>query len=201
MEFFAENSGLVGLIVAAVIVIGATAWYFWCQHQKTRHERHVDKVIRSLGLDTLKDVVLPDGLDGLAFIDYLLLAPKGFVVLDINHQEGLLFGGATVDHWTQVIKGKTHKFNNPLYTHQNHCQAVQWNSDGIDIVGHVVFSNAGRFPKGIPQGVCMIDDLKTRLAGLLSDTPIPEANRKIWERLRDTSINARGQLPRGAVGR
>lgn len=194
-----ENPGLAALIAAAVLVMGAAGWYFWCQHQKTRNERHVEKVIQSLGVDYLKDAVLPDGLDGLVFIDYLLLAPKGFVVLDIKHQEGLLFGGSSVDHWTQVIKGKTHKFNNPLYTHQNHCQAVQWNSNGIDVIGRVVFSNAGRFPKGIPQGVCMIDDLKTGLAALLNDTSIPEANRKVWERLHDTSITARGQLPRGAA--
>jgi len=199
MEFVAENPGLLGLIIAAVIVAGAAAWHFWRQRQKTRHERHVEKTIQSLGMDYLKDVVLPDGLDGLAFIDYLLLVPKGFVVLDILHQEGLLFGGTSVDHWTQVIKGKTYKFNNPLYIHQNHCQAAQWNSGNVEIFSRVVFSNAGRFPKGIPKGVVMIDDLKADLGKLLSDNPVPDANRKVWEQLLDTSITTRAELAHGGA--
>lgn len=199
MEWLTENSGLVGLGVAAAFVLGAATWYFWCQHQKTRHERHVEKVVRSLGVDYLKDVVLPDGVDGLAFVDYLLLVPKGLLVLDIKHQEGLLFGGVSVDHWTQVIKGKTCKFNNPLYAHQTHCQAVQWNSDGLEVFGRVVFSNAGHFAKGIPEGISMIDDLKTDLTPLLGDNPVPDRYRGVWERLRDASLATRAELARSGT--
>lgn len=199
MEYVVENLGLIGLSITAAVVIIAAAWYFWCQHKKSRYERQVEKTIQSLGVEYLKDTVLPDGVDALAFIDYLLLAPKGFVVLDIKHLNGLLFGGVNVDHWTQVVKGKTYKFNNPLYAHQHNCQAVQWNGNGIDVFGRVVFSNAGSFPKGIPKGVSMIDNLKTDLAELLSDSPIPDGQRKVWERLRDTSIATRAGLPRGAA--
>jgi hypothetical protein len=123
--------------------------------------------------------------------------PKGLVVLDVLHQEGLLFGGASVDQWTQVIRGKTYKFNNPLYLHQNHRQAVQWNSNDVAVFGRVVFSNAGRFPKGIPEGVSMIDALGSDLAALLGNGPIPDGHRAVWQQLRDTSLTTRAQLSRG----
>lgn len=199
MEFVVENTGLVGLGITAVLILSWAAWYFLSQHKKTRHERHVEKTIQSLGVEYLKDVALPDGIDGLAFIDYLLLVPKGFVVLDIKHEDGLLFGGTSVDHWTRVVKGKTYKFNNPLYAHQTRCQTAQWNCGDYAVVGRVVFSNAGNFPKGIPKGVSMIDNLKTDLAEHLSDAPISDAQRNVWEQLRNTSIATRAGLPRGAA--
>lgn len=197
MDFVAQNPGLLGLGLAALLTLGFAGWYFRRQLQASRHERHVERVIDSLGVKTLRDVVLPDGIDGLAFIDYLLLTPRAIVVLTIEHREGLLFGGTSVDRWTQVVGGKTRKFDNPLYALPQLRQAVAWNTEDIDTAGWVVFSNAGEFQKGIPEGCCMIDELPARVAPLCQGgTDIPAPLRSAWTRLHELSVTQRAQLDR-----
>lgn len=196
MEFFAENAGTLGLGLVALILLGAAGWYFWCQAQKARHERHVHEVIRSLGLKYIKDVVLPDGVDGLAFIDYLLLCPGGLVALDIKHQEGVLFGGDAVDQWSQVLRNRTYKFPNPLYHHQTQMQALQWNAKelgakDVAVTGWVVFSNAGTFPKGIPQGVRMIDAIPREVESFAATHPAAAGLEDLWRALHDRTIATR----------
>lgn len=184
-----SQAGLVGLALVAVVLIAGVAWYGWDRFRKTRHQRHIHKVIESLGVDYRRDIVLPDGVEGLAFIDYLLLVPDGVVVLDVQHVEGHLFGGEAVDQWSQVVNNRTYKFSNPLYANQTKCQTVLWNVEQMrangtvsdpqhnrrvsdktlhwDVHGWVAFSNAGNFPKGIPAKVSLIDDLPRDLASLI----------------------------------
>lgn len=208
MDAISSQAGLYGLIVVAIIVVGGAAWYFFQQIKKSKHQRHIHKVMESLGLKYLRDVVLPDGVDGMVFIDYLLLVPDGVVVLDINYSEGHLFGGKSVDQWTQVINNKTYKFNNPLYDNQNKCQAVLWNIENLlgennagknqwNAHGWIAFANAGNFPKGIPEHVSMIDNLNENLKSNLNlSEPVSETIHDIWDKLHDISITTR-KLARG----
>lgn len=188
----------------------AVVFFFWRQSQKSKQQRHTRKVIESLGVKYLHDIVLPDGVDGLIFIDYLLLVPTGFVVLNTEYSEGHIFGGETVDQWSQVINNKTYKFNNPLYANQTACQALLWNlqhnieeADSSNnpqwqVRGWVAFSNAGNFPKGIPAQVSMIDELKTNLAPLINDNPdadnnIDENLQNAWNALHNLSISTQAE--------
>lgn len=192
------------LAAVAVILLAAVSWYGWRRMQKGRHQRHVESVVRSLGLPTIRDAVFPDGLDGLAFIDYLLLVPGGVIVLDVENSEGHLFGGESVDQWSQVINNRTYKFHNPLYANQTKCQAVKWNVENMaqqeqdvhwQTYGWVVFSNAGNFPKGIPGHVSMVDDLADKLAPLINGSEtLKPGTRRIWDALHNLSVNTRVEL-------
>ncbi|WP_455217987.1 nuclease-related domain-containing protein [Kaarinaea lacus] len=207
MEASGSQAGFYGLLVVAVIVVIGAAWYIFQQVKKSQHQRHVHKVLESLGVKYLRDVVLPDGLEGMAFIDYLLLAPDGVVVLDIHYSEGHLFGGNAVDQWTQVINNKTFKFNNPLYDNQAKCQAVLWNVENIlgdsakemnwKAHGWIAFTNAGNFPKGIPDHVSMIDELKNDLQTRLNlSDQVNESTLELWDKLHDLSITTRAEANR-----
>lgn len=168
------------------------------------------KIIESLGVKYLHNAVFPDGIDGLVFIDYLILAPSGFIVLDVNHIEGLLFGGETVDQWSQVVNNKTYKFNNPLYANQQKCQAIIWNieqhagnenkpdwQNHQHIHGWVTFTNAGNFPKGIPSQVSMIDELKQNLGELItSNQTVSSELNEMWDQLHNISISTRAKNAR-----
>ncbi len=189
-------------VLEAITALGliAVIVFFWKQSRKSKHQRHTRKVVESLGVKYLHDVVLPDGIDGLVFIDYLLLVPDGFVVLGTQHNAGHLFGGETVDQWSQVSNNKTYKFNNPLYDNQSACQAVRWNLQHADnpsanthwrVQGWVTFSNAGNFPKGIPAQVSMIDELKSNLAPVIKNNNIDENLQKAWDALHGLSISTR----------
>lgn len=205
METLRSQAGFYGLLIIALLVIIGAAWYASLQIKKSRHQRHIHKVLESLGAKYLRDVVLPDGLEGVVFIDYLLLAPDGVVVLDINYAEGLLFGGNSVDQWTQVINNRSYKFSNPLYSNQTKCQAVLWNvknnlaedntSGEWKAHGWIAFSNAGNFPKGIPDNVSMIDDLKDKLEKNLGlSAPVSDNNHHIWDKLHDLSITTKAEI-------
>jgi hypothetical protein len=208
MEFAASQTGIyVFTTIAALLVIGIGG-YIWLYTRKTRHQRHIVKVLKALELKYVKDIVLPDGVDGWVFIDYLLLVPNGVVVLDIHSSEGHLFGGKSVDQWSQVINHKTYKFANPLYANQTQCQAVIWNMaqqkeqhsenpEDWQTFGRIVFSNAGNFPKGIPSQVSMIDDLKSDLEKLTDITqPAGEPIRQMWDKLCEISQSTRADLSR-----
>ncbi len=191
---FYAVEGLVALSFIGAII------YVWKQTRKNKHQRHAHKVVDSLGVKYLCDIVLPDGIEGLVFIDYLLLVPGGFVAIDTQHSEGHLFGGETIDQWSQVINNKTYKFNNPLYAIQSARQAVLWNlqhnadleslspNTPWQVQGWVTFSNTGNFPKGIPTQVSMIDELKTNLAPVLSDKNTSDENlHNAWRILQNIS--------------
>lgn len=194
-------------IVAVSLVAGI--FYAWKQTRKNKHQRYAHKIVDSLGIKYLRDVVLPDGIDGLVFIDYLLLVPNGFVVLGMQHSEGHLFGGEAVDQWSQVTNNKTYKFNNPLYANQSACQALRWNlQHNIEatnpptdtqwqVHGWVAFSSAGNFPKGIPAQVSMIDELKNNISPLMknddTNNGIDENQQKIWRDLQDLSISSQAE--------
>lgn len=185
----------------ALLTLLGIIFFIWKQAKKGEHQRHAKKVIESLGVKYLHNLVFPDGVDGLAFIDYLLLSPNGFVVLDLEHIEGHLFGGETVDQWSQVLNGKTYKFSNPLYSNQHKCQAIGWNIEqqtALDekadwrIDGWVAFTNAGNFPKGIPDQVSMIDELKENLGKLIApEQPVSEGLSHAWDALHNLSISTR----------
>jgi len=189
------------LEAVAVLVVLGIAFFIWKQMHNGRHQRHAEKVIHALGFKYIHNAVLPDGIDGLVFIDYLLLSPSGFIVLDLEHIEGHLFGGNTVDQWSQVVNNKTYKFNNPLYANQNKCQAVIWNIKqrlnteelhGCDVQGWVAFTHAGDFPKGIPDQISMADDLAQNLGGNIdSDNAISDALINAWDTLNKISSTTR----------
>ncbi|NOX92921.1 MAG: NERD domain-containing protein [Gammaproteobacteria bacterium] len=205
MEFVSIE--VVFYVLEAITALGliAVIFFFWKQSRKNKHQRHTRKVVESLGVKYLHNMVLPDGIDGLVFIDYLLLVPDGFVVLDIQHSEGHLFGGETIDQWSQVINNKTWKFDNPLYVNQSACQAVLWNLQHTikagdssanthwQVQGWVTFSNAGNFPKGIPAQVSMIDELKNNLAPLINNNSIDENLQKARDALHNLSITTRAE--------
>ncbi len=170
MEFFSTTAGLFSLAIFPSIIVSVAGWYYWRHLDKSWNQRQVSQVLQSIGVKFLQDIIIPDGIEGYTYIDYLLLTPKGFVVLDINLSEGHLFGGESVDEWTQVVNKKTFKFNNPLYDNQTKCQAVRWNvknnigendsaNDDLETHGWIAFSSAGNFPKGIPDQISMIKDL------------------------------------------
>jgi hypothetical protein len=174
MDFFSSPVGLFSLAIFPSIIISVAAWFYWQHLDKSWNQRQISQVLQSIGVIYLQDIMLPDGIEGYTYIDYLLLTPKGIVVLDINLSEGHIFGGESVDEWTQVVNKKTYKFNNPLYDNQTKCQAVRWNvknkleennfrSGDLETQGWIAFSSAGNFPKGIPENISMIKDLNDDL--------------------------------------
>lgn len=107
------SSTTIGVIVlVGAVALGLLARWYWSAQR--RHERALRKALRRIGLATLVDRVIPDGVDGEIQIDLIVLTTKGLLVLEVKRVEGTVFGAASVDQWTALTPTRRIAFENPL---------------------------------------------------------------------------------------
>ena len=120
--------------------------------------------LKKMGEGIMIDIEVPDGVENIVHLDCLLLTRAGLLVIDIKDYAGLIFGAESIDVWTQVLGSRSYKFDNPLFQNQERVMAVKSLALGVPVSGHVLFTSAGEFPKGKPEGVCtpesLVEDLK-----------------------------------------
>ncbi|HKK05843.1 MAG TPA: nuclease-related domain-containing protein [Gammaproteobacteria bacterium] len=220
----AEIANIITLLGAKVVRVvpwlgpAGTATFalllLWPRMRGKVRERRMRRVIERCGLDFVKDVMLPDGMDGITHIDYLLLRPDTIVVADLKRYQGILFGAEHIDQWTQLVGQKSFKFPNPLFKNELDVMAVKAQVPAAPITGRVIFSDEGSFPKGIPAGVSMLGTLAQDLgvsgsSGQGSDAAGSAAPREpsaavasAWQALRSAlaQASAGGARERGRGG-
>lgn len=163
--------------LALLIALAAGVWF-----RRTRTRRRLKKVMRSLGPEALRNALVPDPVEGQVHVDFLVLSPAGILVIDVKDYRGMLFGGVSTDIWTQVVDGRSYKFDNPLYRNRAREAAVRALAPGSEVRGLVVFTDAGRFPRQRPAGVHMLAGLCDEL-GVAGATP-PARLQSAWEALK-----------------
>lgn len=157
----------------------------WLYLYKTATKRRIRKVIRQLGETHLTDILIPDGLGGQIQIDYLVNMPGGLLILDFINLDGNLFGGEKLDQWAQVQGMRTHRFRNPLYDNQMRAASVRDLVPEVPVVSRVVFSPTGSFPKGMPEGISMLDQLAKDIEAEVSPKALPDGVRSsVWEKIK-----------------
>ncbi|WP_029132190.1 nuclease-related domain-containing protein [Sedimenticola selenatireducens] len=125
-------------------------------------QRQIGQAIRRLGPKVHHDLLVPDGIDGVLVADYVVLTHKGILLVTVNWYEGNIFGGKDTDQWTQVLRGTSHRFNNPLHELQLICATVRSLVPNIPVSGIVLFAGDCAFPKDKPDGACLVNDLPRR---------------------------------------
>lgn len=179
--------------VAVVIAVAVTILVpiMVRRYRRDAEQRRVAKIIKALNIPALKNVAFPDGMESYVFIDYLLLTPAGIVVLDLQDYNGFIFGGPNIDQWTQMVRQRGYKFENPLHQNAWRLQIIRSFVEDAPLIGKVVFSSVSQFPKGIPEGVLHVSTLSEDLAQLVDNKEIPEIVRKAWDELSAHAIHAR----------
>lgn len=114
----------------------------------------------------LDDLVIPDGLDGHIHLAHVLRTAAGFIVVDVVRLDGALFGAPSIDEWTVMGDGRSHKFRNPVAANHARVQAVRALLPRVPVHGLVVLLGAVSFPKGHPEGTATLHDLPAALAAL-----------------------------------
>lgn len=137
--------------------------------------------IRSLGADSMRDVVIPDGMDGYVYIEHLVLTPARLLVVFVKRYGGAIFAGQNMDMWAQVTGNRSYKFPNPLHDVQTAVLAVKSHLPEIDVEGVILFDRDANFPKGKPPGVLHISEIKRNKADRRRE--IPDAVRGAWSKL------------------
>ena len=149
----AAGIGLVALAAAALVR----------RHQRGARRRALLERLGRFALEAVHRVQVPDGMGGFYHVDHLLLTPRGVLVLDTRRVPGLIFGGDQMSEWTVLARGRRDTFDNPQPALYDRIAAVKALVGDVPVEGLIVFSNVGRFAKGKPKGVVMLDELDAGL--------------------------------------
>ncbi|MGC4027959.1 MAG: nuclease-related domain-containing protein [Steroidobacteraceae bacterium] len=151
---------LIGASVLAVCT-AATLAYALRAIRRRRQRRQLHEAIVAAGVEYLRDVLVPDGMEGSMHVDYLLLTSRGVVVIDLRDVKGNIFGGDQMTQWTVMSGADRTTFPNPQHALYDRVAAVKQFAGELPVEGRILFTRKGRFPKGLPRWTLMVDSLRT----------------------------------------
>jgi hypothetical protein len=153
-----EQRRLTGLLLLAIVLI--LLYLFRDSLRYWREGRHITRVAKRLGARMRRDVRLPDGMGGEISIDFLMLAADAILVIGVKRYDGLIYGSARIDEWTQSLRNRSYKFPNPDTYLQQQIGAVRMIVPKTPVRGLHLFSDSAVFPKDKPSNVLQVKDLR-----------------------------------------
>jgi hypothetical protein len=181
LELYESNPQLSLYIVIGVIagiILLAILLRIWV---KAATRRRIKAAIKSMGGQAIENLKLADGVESRVQVDFCVYSKGQVFVLNIQDYPGIIFGGEKIELWTQLYEGKSYKFTNPLYYNQLCTQVVREQLPGLPVVGRVVFTHHGEFPKGIPEGVSRLDDLAKDLVQGKKTREENQTHQTLWQ--------------------
>jgi hypothetical protein len=170
---------------AALIVLGAGSYAGYGAYQRRSRRKALLARLERVGYRAAHQVLVPDGMGGFIHIDHLLLTSRGVLLLDTRRVAGLIFGGDQMSDWT-VMGRRRYTFDNPQPALYDRMAAVKALVADVPVEGRLLFSNLGRFTKGKPKYVMMLDGIELEFPPVdRSQTDFPEypAYLDAWDRL------------------
>jgi len=173
---------LIGLIAATIFLVIAVILFARYLY-KTADSRKIKRIIKKYSDAFESEVIFSNGIGGYFFIDYLILLPGRILALNLQKIEGYVFGGESIELWTQVENNKSTKFKNPLEDVNLFVQQVadQLKFDGF--MARVLFGSSTKFPKGVPEGVLQLANFRENMTAWAGEKPVAEATNKAWDKL------------------
>lgn len=170
---------LTGIAIAAAVLLlaGVLIYRRWSQSTTVK----IDRALKAISHDQLNDIFLPDGLGGYIHIDALLLSNRGLIVVDIKNIAGTLFGADKMDEWVVMEGNRRHGFRNPLPALHDRVATVRQHARNVHVEGYLVFTDEGRFTKGIPTETVMLGELVDTIGPAGDD--FPQAFDETWRHL------------------
>lgn len=169
-------------LIAAASVLGVALVVAFVLLRRGRRSP-LQRALQRCGSAVLADLRIPDPVEGRVDIDFLVLTPESIVLVDVRDYEGLLFGGEHTDVWTQMLRGKSFYFGNPLHHMRVLVEAVRQQVGKVPVRGLVVFTDAGRFPRGCPAGAVELQHLENECAKHQGTGEVPAVLLKAWQGL------------------
>jgi hypothetical protein len=145
---------------ALLLLLFALAYWGLRAYQRRARRRALLVRLERVAFEAVHQVLVPDGMGGFIHIDHLLLTPRGVLVLDTRRVAGLIFGGDQMSDWTVMGRGRRFTFDNPQPALYDRIAAVKALTGEVPVEGRLLFSNVGKFTKGIPKWVLMLDGIE-----------------------------------------
>jgi hypothetical protein len=181
----------VAAIVAIVAVLAGLAWLYGL-YRRYAMRRALLNTLKGVAYDVVRDVLVPDGMDGHLHVDFLLLTQRGILILDLREIPGMVFGGDQMDQWTVITRRRRYTFLNPQGALLDRIAAVKQIAGEVPVEGRVLFTARSRFPKGRPRSVLLIDSIRPEYApldkGTMQDTV--RLFHPAWERLKASTTRS-----------
>jgi len=147
-------------IAAVLLLLAAGAFWGVRAYQRRARRRALLARLERVAFEAVHQVLVPDGMGGFIHIDHLLLTPRGVLVLDTRRVAGLIFGGDQMSDWTVMGRGRRYTFDNPQPALYDRIAAVKALTGDVPVEGRILFSNVGKFTKGMPKWVLMLDGVE-----------------------------------------
>jgi hypothetical protein len=144
----------------ALLLLAAGGYAAYGAYQRRARRKGLLARLERIGYQAAHQVLVPDGMGGFIHIDHLLLTPRGVLVLDTRRVAGLIFGGDQMSDWTVMGRGRRFTFDNPQPALYDRIAAVKALVGDVPVEGRLLFSNLGKFTKGKPKYVLMLDGIE-----------------------------------------
>jgi hypothetical protein len=170
---------------AALLLLGTGSYVAYGAYQRRSRRKALLARLERVGYQAAHQVLVPDGMGGFIHIDHLLLTPRGVLILDTRRVAGLIFGGDQMSEWT-VMGRRRYTFDNPQPALYDRIAAVKALVGEVPVEGRLLFSNIGKFTKGKPKYVMMLDGIEVEFPAVdRTNTDYPEyaAYTDAWNRL------------------
>lgn len=169
---------LVSLIFTVVILM---IMYVMLKTFRSKESfRYFPKIIQKISKIHMKSVLLPDAIDGSTYIDWLVLTPRGILVIVQKPYKGIIFSAENISHWTQVIDKRSYNFDNPLRQLELDVVTIKTMIPGVPVKGYVVFDRDSFFPKGKPKLVLTLNEVKQNIS-VFREGEISEKLLEAWK--------------------
>ncbi len=183
MTNLALTQWLVACVSAIALAAGAIA--AGRAYGRRSRRRALLARIHRIALQEVHQVLVPDGMGGHIHIDHVLLTPRGVLILDTRRVQGVIFGGDQMSEWTVLARGRRYTFENPQPALYDRIAAVKAVFGVVPVDGRLVFSNLGKFTKGKPKCVTMVDGLELefpRVDPSMRDSPAFANYMEAWRK-------------------
>lgn len=141
------------VLTALIFIVGGVFWW------RKRNADPLTRLQRAISQDSLEGAVLADGIGGEIQIEYLMLTPRGLLLLDTIGVSGTVFAGERLDVWSANSQSGRVTFENPIPNLQARAAAVQLAVPGVPVDARLLFLGTVTFPKGHPPAVTDIESL------------------------------------------
>ena len=172
------------LIVALVfsVIIAIILLLMWKTFRSKESHRYFPKIIRKISKYYMKNVVIPDAVEGSSFIDWLVLTPRGILIISQKPYKGMIFGAENISHWTQVVDRRSYTFDNPLRQLEVDLVTIKSLIPNVPVKGYVVFDRDSFFPKGKPKIVLTLNEIKQNIS-VFREGVISNELLEAWDKL------------------
>ena len=166
---------LVSLVLLLLVIL---LWRYF----KPSSEKQFARTIKKISKYVMHNVIIPDAVEGSSYIDWLVLTPRGILVLSQKPYRGMIFAAENISKWTQVIGRRSYAFNNPLQQLEVDVVTIKSLIPNAPVKGYVVFDQDSYFPKGKPSKALTLKEVKQNTSILKEGKITPEL-KEFWDRL------------------